>query len=70
MPCTRHSLSYTSLYKRDGDATMPIDFRAFDALTSDENVATFPSTITTQSVSPTLAAHGYDAFLLKEDDYK
>ena len=28
---------------------MPIDFNAHDAWTSDENVATFPSTVTTQS---------------------
>jgi hypothetical protein len=27
---------------------MPIDFNARDAWTSDENVATFPSTVTTQ----------------------
>ena len=31
---------------------MPIDFNAHDAWTSDENVATFPSTVTTQRRLP------------------
>ena len=46
---------------------MPIDFNAHDAWTSDENVATFPSTVTTQWRLP-WPRMDYDAFLLRRND--
>jgi len=46
---------------------MPIDFNAQDAWTSDENVATFPSTVTIQWRLP-WPRMDYDAFLLWWND--